>query len=214
MLSIFILGDGPLDNAMLPPLIKRILNVEINPEFKAWKDIRLHGRSGKGGYGAKLKYAVRHVKATDDLKALVAVVDQDKDKKETRIIELKKDREVERHHEIPASVGRAIPHGEAWLIDDHEAIKEALGLPADAQIPSVKKTGNPKNVLNEIHQQHKGDLQSRKDAYACIAKNVRLSRCRFPEKTGFKEFVEDLMKEFSAIRVPSPPPGEHKESEF
>jgi hypothetical protein len=54
MLSIFILGDGPLDNAMLPPLIKRILNVEINPEFKAWKDIRLHGRSGKGGYGAKL----------------------------------------------------------------------------------------------------------------------------------------------------------------
>jgi hypothetical protein len=201
MLSIFILGDGPLDNAMLPPIIKRILDVEINPEFKAWKDIRLNRKSSKGGYGAKLKYAVRRVKATDDLQSLVAVVDQDKDRKKTRIIELKEAREVERHQGIPTSVGQAIPHGEAWLIDDHEAVKKGLGLPADAQIPSVKKPGNPKSALNDVHQQHKGDLQSRKDAYACIAKNVRLSRCRFPEKTGFKEFVEDLMKEFSEIRA-------------
>lgn len=37
---------------------------------------------------------------------------------------------------------------------------------------------------------------------------------RFPDKTGFKEFVEDLVKEFSAIRVSPPPPGERKEGGF
>ncbi len=196
MLSIYILGDGPLDNAMLPPIIKRILDHEINPEFKAWKDIRLHG---KGGYAARLKYAIRRVKAIGSLQAVVAVVDQDKDNKGTRIVKLREARDADRHHNIPTSVGRAIPHGEAWLIDDHEAVKEGLGLPADAKIPSVAKIGNPKGALNEIQRRQKGDLQSRKDAYACIAMNVQLARCRFPGKTGFKEFVEDLETEFADL---------------
>lgn len=199
MLSIFILGDGPLDNAMLPPIIKRVLDVETNPEFKAWKDIRLNRKSSKGGYAAKLKYAIRRVKARDSLQAVIAVVDQDKDNKGTRIVNLKEARDADRHHNIPTSVGRAIPHGEAWLIDDHEAVKQGLGLPADAKIPSVNKTNNPKNALNEILQDLNDNMKSRKYAYESIAMNVQLPRCRFPEKTGFSGFVEDLETEFACL---------------
>lgn len=196
-ISLSIIGDGPLDEAMLPPIIGNILEVEVNSRFDAWKSLRVHG-----GYPGKLKYAIRRIIANGGDQGLVAVVDQDKDQKGDRIDQLKRAREDSRSLGVPTAVGRAIPHGEAWLLDDPEAVKTGLGLPAGARVPSPRRVGSPKYALTGLYQKNTRGLSTRKDAWRLIALEIQPNRCRTPSRTGYAEFVEDLTQELLILTRP------------
>jgi hypothetical protein len=124
MIHVHLVVDGPRDAATLPKMVSKILQTEFKTTAKHWADIRLHGRSG---YVRKVRFATRQAR---DLSAdgLVAVVHSDKDPK--RIGELRKGRDEERiaTPPFPTALGQAVPQGEAWLLDDPKAIREALNL--------------------------------------------------------------------------------------
>ena len=193
MIRLQLVGDGPLDDAILPPLVENLLETKIEPRFKAWRDIRLH--SGRG-YGKKLRYMIRRVMADSGLQGVIAVVDRDKDRKGQRIRELREIREGERSRGVPAAVGEAIPHGEAWLLDDWEAVKSVLELAADASVPA---DGTPKEILTSLHSQSNRASELRRDVWGEIARQVQLRSCRHSGKTGFKAFADDVAAELGPL---------------
>ena len=57
--------------------------------------------------------------------------------------ELREARERDRMERppFPTAFGEADPHGEAWLLDDPTAIRDALELDPEVEIPTLSKTG-------------------------------------------------------------------------
>src|SRR5208337_5149949 len=147
MMLILFVGDGERDAATIPHLVMRILDVELASTSRNWA--HLHG-AGKG-YQKKVRFAV--LQAIDEgAVGLVAVVDRDRAPQRGRLRELREARDRDRMERpsFPTAFGEASPHGEAWLLDDPTAIRDALGLDPKVEIPTVLRTRNPKLVVNEI----------------------------------------------------------------
>ena len=124
MSLILFVGDGVRNAATVPPIVKRILNTEFSSLTRNWA--HLHG-AGKG-YQKKVRFAV--LQALDaGAKGLIAVVDRDRAQRD-RLKRLREARDDDRMQKppFPTAFGEANPHGEAWLLDDPQAIREALRL--------------------------------------------------------------------------------------
>src|SRR3990172_6353730 len=186
MIHVLFIGDGPRDEATVPHLVRPILAVEFVPEFRAWKELRLHRRGH--GVGRKLRYAMTQARDRNIL-GLIATVDSDKAPQRERLRQLQEARQQDRakYAPFPTALGEACPHLEAWLLDDPVATRTALQLPADAQIPTVRETQSPKNKLQELVRASpfNRDEHTIIDVLSEIASYFDASRCRHQSETGF-----------------------------
>lgn len=213
-MHVLFVGDGERDAVTVPPLVEKILGVGCGETSIRWA--RLHGtrrgREPSRGYEAKLNFAIRQAK---DQRAdgLVATIDRDRDERNERIASLEIARESLRAsaHYVPTAIGQAIPHGEAWLLDDPSAVREAMKLMSDQSIPSVNRTKNPKSelerVLSESPRRHEKPLH----VWADIASLIDITRLQHARDTGFAVFADDVRREIGPIAAKnspatSPPP--------
>jgi hypothetical protein len=191
-----VIADGPRDHAMLQPLVARVLNCRVDSTSVAWREIRLH----KGaGYRRRLAFAMRQAAdASED--GVVAVVDRDTTKRRERITELELGRDDGRQAGLvmPTACGQADPHGEAWLLDDIDAVKRGLQLPAAAKVPSPAKM-DPKSALERLHRGSPRCNESSLDVWRAIAACIDPPRCRNAGATGFEAFVADVQREFAPL---------------
>ena len=74
---------------------------------------------------------------------MVAVLDLYRDTAGARLSALRTGRQYEesRTSDVPIALGEAIPHLEAWLLDDEVAIRRDLGPAADVPLPNVAPAG-------------------------------------------------------------------------
>jgi hypothetical protein len=193
MIPIHFVGDGKRDAATIPHIVRNTLRIEIAAVPLQWA--RLHGEGR--GFSRKLGFAIRAAEA-DRAAGLVAVVDRDKDRKHHRLGELDAERSRSREagRSIPIALGEAAPHGEAWLLDDAPAVRSALGLDEDVNVPNVRTTSNPKAALDKIINDSGFDSDSKMDALAEIARRLDPARCLHRNDTGFGAFVDDVRSEF------------------
>jgi hypothetical protein len=106
---------------------------------------------------------------------------------------------------IPTALGEAVPHGEAWLLDDAVAVRAALNLPADTPIPTVRRSQNPKRTLHELlaNSPRTGDRPL--EVLADIARQLEPSRCTHGKKTGFHGFVGEVREESGPLVAETDP---------
>jgi hypothetical protein len=192
MIHLYFVGDGPRDGAAIPRLVERILVADVDAEFSPWA--RLHAR-GRRGYGRKLRYAIRQARDRS-LSGVVATVDSDKAPPRERLRELRQSRDDDRTTSapLPTALGEAVPHLEAWLLDDPEALREALGLDSREDVPTVRKAKHPKTELNSLIEKSSYD-RSLLDHLSEISRRCDPIRCRHASETGFKLFVDDVKTE-------------------
>jgi hypothetical protein len=198
MIRIHFVGDGPRDAATIPELVRTILGAEIQRTGHAvtnWFHLR------DKGYQKKVLFAL--LQARDlNASALVAVVDRDKAPKGERLQKLREGRDEHRSKltPIPAALGEANPHGEAWPLDDETAVREALELDTKTQVPSVGKVRNPKSAVEALiaASGHRNDPKN--DVLAAIAKLVQPVRCAHMDQTGFEDFMKEVHDELGALK--------------
>jgi len=206
MIRLLFVGDGPRDEASLPPLVGTILNIKIDngSEFRAWKSLRV------GGYPRKLLFAIRIVRDRQ-LPGLIAVVDSDRQPARLRLRELQDARKKDRvsNPPLPTGLGEARPNVDAWLLDDATAVREALRLPSDFEVPSLRNVPDPKDALNEVitaarstkANVESGDRRiSTLPVLSDIAAKVSLERCLNARDTGFEGFRKDVLAELKDLR--------------
>jgi hypothetical protein len=197
MIHLFFVGDGPRDGAMLPPLVERILGAEVGGMFREWGPLHLRGR---GGYGGKLQFLIRAARDAG-VSGVVAVVDRDKNPQRRRLRDLAAGRAADRTAEppFPTALGEAVPHVDAWLLDDHVAVRRGLKLAAEIEIHAVRQTTDPKGSIQSLVQQSEtqaGDLLA---ILAGIAREVVPARCQHAKETGFKKFADDVRRELGPL---------------
>ncbi len=206
MIRLLFVGDGPRDEASLPPLVGTILNTKIDngSEFRAWKSIRV------GGYTKKLLFAIRIVRDRR-LPGLVAVVDSDRQPARHRLRELQDARKKDRasNPPFPTALGEARPNVDVWLLDDATAVRDALQLSGNVSIPRVDNTPDPKAALNELIS-HSLDMKLQLNGgtsashtlplLAKIAAQITPNRCKRAKATGFHAFEQDVLREFAMLR--------------
>lgn len=196
MIRLLFVGDGARDEAILPPIVRGILETETTGEFWPWKRLRLHSR----GYGRKLK-AARLKASNQGLQGVVAVVDTDRTDRRSRLREMREAREDERTagHELPIAVGEATPHTEAWLLDDAQAVRSALTLGEAVAVPPVRNLRDAKGALEALLQASPRRDDAPKIVWADIAKGLNLERCPHAKRTGFAAFAEDVKDELGPV---------------
>lgn len=206
MIDLFFVGDGPRDGASLPPLVSRIVGREVAGPFKPWKEFRLNptranfGRpnSGDSGYDRKLLFAIAQARL-ENRQGLIAVVDRDKFPPGSRLAELERARK--QHRERPASclpiaLGEAVPHVDVWLLDDPQAVRTALFLKDNHQIPSIKRVKDPKEQLDQLIDSSRFVGVERIEPLAELARNLDPTRCLCRQETGFTAFIDEVNAEF------------------
>lgn len=176
------IGDGPRDRAMVPPLVESVIGAHEMAGFTAWREIKLNH-----GYEKKLLYALRRAEVMG-MDGVVATVDRDRDPQPRRPA-LVDGREGS---SVPAVVGEAVPHGEAWLIDDLEALREVLSLSPEAKAPPGR---NPKAELDALIDAA-GRAHERLDVLGDLARAVRIARCRGATRSGLAAFLDDVRCQF------------------
>lgn len=195
MMRLLFVGDGPRDCATVPHLVANILGEPVHPEFKAWKKIEL---IRGGGYQRKMLFAIAEAR-TLGLDGIIATVDCDKSNRREKLSSLRRAREQDRCKplaRINTAVGEAIPHLEAWLIDDVKAVRTVLGVDEFTELATESKN-DPKGSLNlliEASERTERPLE----ILAEIAQALKLQRCTHAGDTGFEEFTEDVLAEFRA----------------
>lgn len=197
MIRLLVVGDGERDGATIPRFVENVLKTSVDHAFHRWA--RLHTRGSGKGYARKVKYAVRQAR-TERRDGLVAVVDRDRSTRGERFGEMRRAREEDRTSlpPYPTALGEAIPHGEAWLLDDRDAVRAVLQLENDVVIPTTKKTKNPKRKLEALVEQSSRD-DDPSAIFAEIAQALDLSRCVHAKETGFQAFVDDLRDEIGPL---------------
>lgn len=189
-------GDGPRDEVTIPELLRNLLGFPVNCEFTQWMKLHVNGR----GYGRKLAYAMIRAKKNRNIDGVVAVIDQDKDKNRNRWNAMKDKRESQRAggNLVKTALGEAVPHGEAWLLDDDKAVRDGLGLSPSESIPKVGSgSQKPKQVLEALHKKSPRSEEGSLDVWADIAQRVTLGTCRSPVTTGFKAFAEEVEQQLA-----------------
>ena len=203
MVHLFFVGDGERDAVTVPAIVKRLLAIAFRPTCARWA--RLH-RAGRG-YGRKLLYSLRQAR---DRKAdgVVATVDADSEKKGRRLRVLRDARESDRSRfpAFPTAIGEAVPHGESWLLDDPVAVRKAMNLPADAEIPTVQHSSDPKETLHQLLRNSPRAEERPLQVWADIAGQLDASRCRHRKATGFQGFVADVRRELGSFAKTDPGP--------
>jgi len=199
-MHLLFVADGPRDEVTIPRLVETILNTKVEVSFLAWKGVRLNRGSG---YKRKLRFVL--AKARDqELDGLVATVDCDKSPPGERQKLLREARDDDRKKieitQMPAALGEAIPHAEAWLLDDEKAIREVLQIAGDQDISPVNRK-NPKDALNNLMMES-GRQETSMNLLQEIAANVDRGRCNHASETGFDAFVQEVQKELSPIVDP------------
>jgi hypothetical protein len=192
MIPLLFIGDGPRDGAMMPAIVKTILGNEIRPQTRSWARLNRAG----SGYDRKLLFAVAEARS-QDLTGVVATVDADRSGPE-RITQMRAARERDRSRNLPVPIalGCAQPHGEAWLLDDPDAIREALGLPESHLLANVRKTNDPKAELEvAMRVCTLGEVRPL-ILMGAIAQRFLPGRCRHKEETGFRAFEDEVRREF------------------
>ena len=197
MIQLHFIGDGERDEAVLPRLVARILNTPVAETTGKWA--RLHTSAGRG-YGRKLRFAIRQAQVIG-AKGLVATVDSDRDRQGRRLLALRQERDTAHASTppFPVALGQAIPHGEAWLLDDAFAVRSVLALSTKKKIPTLRQTKNPKAALEHLLSQSKRAADPPRQVWAEIAAQLDPSRCRHAAKTGFQSFADDVRRELSPL---------------
>ena len=193
MTKVILIVDGGRDVWMLPAIVANHLKVLVDYNTLTWRSSRL--RTNKKGFGRKLKLAVR-IAEDEEKDGLIAFVDHDRSPTPRRV-ELDSARQEERdsgHGQWPIALGEAIPHGEAWLLDAHDAVQTVLSLGADAKIPNAKK--DAKQRLDSLIDAHWGG--KRQEAFEQMAQLVNVATTRNARATGLKSFIDDLFREFGS----------------
>ncbi|HOW19816.1 MAG TPA: hypothetical protein PLC79_12340 [Phycisphaerae bacterium] len=196
MIRLLFVVDGERDAVTVPRLVERILTTQVAEETRPWA--RLHG--APKGYRSKLLFAMRQAQDSHSV-GLVAVVDADRDHEGRRLRAMREARDEERTRSavFPTALGEAFPHGEAWLLDDPSAVREALGLPADTAVPTVRHAKNPKKSLEELHATSRRTGDRPVDVWADIARRLDPSRCAHAAETGFSQFAGEVRCEIGPV---------------
>jgi hypothetical protein len=193
MIPLLFIGDGERDEVTIPRLAEKVLGCPIRGKFHRW--VRFH-KPRENRARSRLQFAYLQAQ---DAKAvgIIAVVDTDKDPQRVRLRDLRKERDVERAvgPPFPTALGEAVPHGEAWLLDDPVAVRRALALAAEHHIPTIRQAKRPKDVLEELLRKSERADVSPGEVWADIAGLVDLPRCCHARETGFHQFVEDVRHE-------------------
>ncbi|MDA0282491.1 MAG: hypothetical protein O3B86_03965 [Planctomycetota bacterium] len=181
-MKLLFVADGPRDAASLPGLVRSILEREIQAEFTQWAHLRTGGR----GYERKLKFAAAQTRSRG-LNGLIAVVDQDRDRRNERRKSLTNARQelADSGKFVAIAVGVAIP--------DVAAVRTGLHLPVETVIPSAGKAKYPKDDLDQLIQQ--SDFKEVSKALESISAQVQEGRCQNADKTGFRDFATDCRRE-------------------
>jgi hypothetical protein len=188
----------------LPPVVKSILKADFIPEATRWP--RLHRREKKvpgysvKGYGLKLLYVLDSARAAN-ADGVVACVDADKETRRERLKQMKVARQADRSERagLPAALGEARPHNEAWLLDDPVAVREGLRLPQEHAVPNVAKCGSPKAMLEALHQESERTGERPIAVWAHIAARVDPARCAHRKKTGLQALVAEVQAELGPL---------------
>jgi hypothetical protein len=201
MMDLFFVGDGARDHVTVPILVERLLRVPFwctQPEPHHWA--RLHDLGGGKGYGRQLRFALLQAKDAGAC-GIVATVDTDKHPKRQKLNELRKAREADRacSPPFPTALAEAMPHAEAWLLDDRVAVVNALGLGPDASVPTVRQTKSPKDTLEELKNRCDRAADPILEILADIAKLVDPARCVHAAETGFEVLVDEVQRELGPI---------------
>jgi len=196
-LKLLFVGDGARDEAAVPQLVAGILDTEVGGDFEPWA--RLHRRGAGRGLGRKLLFSIRQALDRGSV-GVVATVDADQFDASGKLPELKAAREQDRAkgHQLPAALGEAIPHLEAWLIDDPVAVRTAFGIPSSTEIMSPTKLKSPKDELNRLHGEC-GVARPVVEVLAAIACGVKSERCIHGEHTGFRQFAAEVASEIGPL---------------
>lgn len=199
-----IVGDGERDAATVPPLVRGILKADFTAEPSPWPRLHRGEKKAPGyhlkGYGLKLYYLLRSARSSG-ADGVVATVDADKATRRQRLNEMRKAREADRavRPPLPAALGEARPHSEAWLLDDPAAVREGLGLSRDAQVPNVRDCSYPKHILEELHRGSPRHDDAPLAVWPDIAAQVEPERCAHKEETGFEAFAQDVQEELGPL---------------
>jgi hypothetical protein len=192
-MHLYYLADGPREETTIPAIVRSVCPGAITSLFKSWSDITLAKNSG---YQRKLDFAIRTVLA-EGWDGVVATVDCDRDKRGKKLGVLNGAREVHRRDtrvpQVRIAFGEAIPHFEAWLIDDPKAVRTALALHSSTEIPNVRDCVYPKATIDELvrmsPRQHEiPDSTLRGE----IAQAIDEKRCNHRDETGFEAFMDEL----------------------
>jgi hypothetical protein len=212
MIRVLFVVDGPRDHHIVPPLVIELLRAEIDPETRVWTKLHLRGeRVPKPfrGYAHKLRYALTLAR-TRGLAAVVATVDTDRGAPRERLRKLREGRERDRqkHPPLPAALGEANPHAEVWLLDDATAVREALGLAPETNVPAVKYVEIPKEALDQLVAQstnadQPSSTRDTPELLRSIAGRVQRDRCPHAKQTGFHAFAEDVRTELGPLLTPA-----------
>jgi len=187
-------GDGDRDAQTVPAIVQAILGRPVSFNTRPWKSIRA------GGYERKVQFALRLV-SDGDSNALVATVDADRARPRERLGKLRAGRSAHREKQppIPCALGEARPHGEAWLLDDPIAVCDALDIPRESDIPTVRQAKDCKKALHELIQNSRAADKVELDVLAGIAEQLSPDRCQHAGETGFRDFVEDVRSELGDL---------------
>lgn len=191
MITIHIVGDGPRDKATVQLLAERILGIRIDATFKAWSAFRA------GPCERRLKLAARA--ALDaGVPRLIATVDTDKDSFGEKLRRLRQTRTQDPTCSslVQIALGEAVPHAEAWLLDDQVAVRDALRLPSGTEIPSTKNEKDPKQALEGLRRIGDRGGEPILEVLADIARRLDPARCTRAQHTGFHSFHEELETAF------------------
>ena len=199
MTRLLCVGDGPRDEKPLPALLKNLLGRSLRCDYEDWRAQRrnVRGPIGPGrGFGKKVAEALLKARR-GGYDGLVCVLDQDTAPKGARLAQARRGREKDRSDlsrvPLPAALGEARPHFEAWLLDDGEAVKAVLRIDPTEAVVAVEKCGSPKLELERLIADRGLERDPTK---AEVAAAVTADRCRAAKGTGFAEFVAELQTEF------------------
>jgi hypothetical protein len=201
MISIYLIGDGPRDQSTVPPLLETITGDSVQVRFTTWKELPLqHG----SGYLRRLMLALAQARDFGD-DAVVAVIDQDMQPQSQGLRAMREARSKDRQFfaPLPTAVGEAIPHGEAWLLDDPHGVRFALQLASSEPIPSLSRCEYPKTEIDRLIDLSPFSDQDRLENLARIARETNPRRCQHAKVTGLHQFVEEVngeLKQFFSRR--------------
>jgi hypothetical protein len=196
-MQLLFVGDSPRDEAVVPRIVKSIFAYANLAAFRAWKEIRLNRG---GGYERKLLFAIE-VARDAGLDGVVGTVDCDRATPGERLQELRAARA--KHHADAAAtakkiaVGEAIPHTEAWLLDDPKAIRDVLGIPSTTELPNVRGCASPKDELHSIICASPRSDEIAINLLAEIASGIEETRCNHRRETGLQDFLADVKSELT-----------------
>ena len=209
MIRVHIVGDGDRDGATVPPLVSNILGVEVEGVFFPWNSLPEDKKGRKlrmnttGGYARKIAFAIERARS-DRAAGMVAIVDRDVEPAGDRLNKLRSGRETDRlaSAPIPTAIGEAVPHGEAWLLNDRVAVRDSLYL-EDRHLHATDES-DPKSALDALISGSPRREDRRLEVLRDIAGRVDRSRCPNSDRTGFASFADEVRHEFRDLAKYAP----------